>query len=577
MPSRMNTMIGLANAALRKPKCSAFNLSIEHWKGTTSVMNHCRLNDINKESEQTRKFINKVHGVETTFQQKPAASFSDDPDESFSDVIVTDPSRKTKRYCLIKELKKNDKFQSILAVERHGPTFDRLVFVKRMHVSCEESDMISLKQAFLSEARTMAALSHPQIPKILNVQQKDKKVSIVMEYVNGQTFESLVSDLSRTGDFLPVPIACGLVEQLCGAIHFVHNAGDFTGENPGVIHRNIDLKNLMVDSNGYVKLIDLGIVKNYLQGKKQHQPILGETSIWKAPELISKGGYDHRVDIYSLGLVLYSLLVGKNPVEEIHDTSRLEEIINPAHMLSITGSILFDELYQIIATATHPDPRQRYQTADQFRKAIVKVANKHGELATPGEIRTYLSGRFHNQITETHRLEQAVLLKGRAKLEAKENLKNHKKRKQPLADTVRKAIRNSLVSLNRILSRAKDLSPSNAMALVGFLFFCCAVLGLRFFYNPTAFASSSDLPPETSVSSTRATNHSIVVETKNRSFSRDSLLQHFPGASLEETQSKKSSRSVSESLKRSCSKHNKTKKTPDSKRPYQRKRNLKSN
>lgn len=523
-------------------------------------MKQRQFNDERREPTQTKTFSRGLHNVKKTSQKRLASSHTD-PDESFSDVIITSPTQRTKRYCLIKQLKKSDNFQSILAVERQGPAFDRLVFVKRMNASHDRSEMQLLKHAFLNEARTMAALNHPQIPQILNVQQKNEKVSVVMEYVNGQTFDSVVSNLSRTGDFLPIPIACGLMEQLCGAVHFVHNAGDFTGENPGVIHRNIDLKSLMVDSNGYAKIIDLGIVKNYVQKKEQSQALTEDMSIWKAPELRNKENYDHRADIYSLGLVLYSLLVGKNPIEKIHDTTSLEENINPAHILSLTGSVLFDELHEIIATATHPDPLQRYQTAELFRKAIVRAANKHDGLAAPGEIRAYLGKRFREQITRNSRFDQAVLAKGRAKLEATENPACHEERRSSPATSLPKAIRKALTTMNLALSRAKNVNPSNPLFLGGFLIFYFLFLGLSFFHDTKTPASSTCPPPEAALHSSMMSDP-ILVDRNHNSCSSDLSLQSSSRPWSNATRQKNASKLNSKLKNRKRLKNKKRRKAP---------------
>lgn len=360
-------------------------------------------------------------GIETHYSDDSAST---DSDEGFSRVIIPHTTQKAKRYCLVKTLGSSAVCQAIMAVERHGHDFDRLVFIKKMHDFAHKSQREYVKQAFLKEAHTLALLNHPQIPQILDVQNRNNKVSIIMEYVDGQSLDFIVSKLNESGESLPIPIACSLVEQICGAVHFAHNATDISGTPLRIIHRNINLKTLMVDSNGYARLIGFDIAKNSIQGDEPFLPIPPQERKWAAPELVQGAPYDHRVDIYSIGLVLSSLLGVKKTLE------------TPGHKVFCGKDLnrrsdIPTELKKIIATATHPDPQKRYRSADAFCEAIANFALKHGGLANAGEIKVFFRRRFHEEIVENRRLQQELLIKGRAKLEAKERSSRRLKKPRP--------------------------------------------------------------------------------------------------------------------------------------------------
>src|SRR5262245_58694041 len=159
---------------------------------------------------------------------------------------------------------------------------------------------------FYREARAAAALDHPNIVRVYDANSSNGVHYIVMEYVEGRDLQTY---LNKYG---PVPFdkACTYIAQ--AALGLQHAA------DKGVVHRDIKPANLLVDKDGVVKVLDMGLArfkadKDNLTAKYDRGAILG-TADYMAPEqILESSTVDGRADIYALGVTLYALINGKPP------------------------------------------------------------------------------------------------------------------------------------------------------------------------------------------------------------------------------------------------------------------------
>jgi eukaryotic-like serine/threonine-protein kinase len=183
----------------------------------------------------------------------------------------------------------------------HDMELDRRVAVKRLFASL--ADDAVFRQRFLREARMAAALSHPNLVAVFDVGDEDGLPYIVMEYVDGETLADL---MQRTGPVAP-DRAVDLLLQVCAGLQHAHSAE--------LVHRDIKPQNLLVRSDGVVKIADFGIART-LQATQLTQAgtVLG-TAAYLAPEQAAGEQVTPTADIYSLGAVGYELLTGRTPYE----------------------------------------------------------------------------------------------------------------------------------------------------------------------------------------------------------------------------------------------------------------------
>jgi eukaryotic-like serine/threonine-protein kinase len=180
----------------------------------------------------------------------------------------------------------------------HDRLLERTVALKVLHEQYTRDD--DYVERFRREARAVAKLAHPNIVTVIDRGEQDGRQFIVFEYVDGPNLK----DLTRNGP-LEVRDAIGLTLQVARALSFAHDRG--------LVHRDVKPQNVLLNEDGQAKVTDFGIARSLdVQGVTQTGTVLG-TSDYIAPEQARGQKVDPKTDIYSLGAVLYELLVGEVP------------------------------------------------------------------------------------------------------------------------------------------------------------------------------------------------------------------------------------------------------------------------
>ena len=225
-------------------------------------------------------------------------------------------------------------------------------------------------ERFVREAKSAAALHHPNIAQIFEIGEYDGAHYIAMEYVEGETLRQLLARPT-----LEIKRAVEFAAQVAAGLAAAHKAG--------VIHRDIKPENLAVTSSRQIKILDFGLAK--LVGKEQGSTPLGElttaqmpsdettpgsilgTVAYMSPEQARAEKLDQRTDIFSLGVVLYETLTGERPFRGKSAIDTLHAIINhePPSITQL-NSHLPPELADILSKALAKETSERYQHAGDF-------------------------------------------------------------------------------------------------------------------------------------------------------------------------------------------------------------------
>jgi beta-lactam-binding protein with PASTA domain/predicted Ser/Thr protein kinase len=221
-------------------------------------------------------------------------------------------------------------------------------------------------ERFRREAKNAAGLSHPNIVSIYDRgEATEGTYYIAMEYLDGRSLKELLVARGPA----PIPIAIDYARQILSALRFAHRNG--------VIHRDIKPHNILVDSDGRVKVTDFGIARAEQAGAQQMTEagsIIG-TAQYLSPEQARGRQVDQTSDLYSLGIVLYELLTGTVPFTG--DTpveiamKHLSAVPEPP---SATRSGVPPGLDQIVLRALAKDPRDRYHSAEEMDADLERVA-----------------------------------------------------------------------------------------------------------------------------------------------------------------------------------------------------------
>jgi eukaryotic-like serine/threonine-protein kinase len=223
-------------------------------------------------------------------------------------------------------------------------------------------------ERFRREAKNAAGLSHPNIVSIYDRgEAAEGTYYIAMEYLDGRSLKELIVSRGPA----PIPIAIDYTRQILAALRFAHRHG--------VIHRDIKPHNILVDSEGRVKVTDFGIARAEQAGASAQQmteagSIIG-TAQYLSPEQARGTRVDKTSDLYSLGIMLYELLTGtvpfsgETPVEIA--MKHLSAIPDPP---SERRHEVPHALDMVVLRALAKDPRDRYQSAEEMDADLERVA-----------------------------------------------------------------------------------------------------------------------------------------------------------------------------------------------------------
>ena len=226
----------------------------------------------------------------------------------------------------------------------------------------EFSEDVGFVSKFHTEAQSAAGLEHPNIVNIYDVGSEDGLHYIVMEYIEGITLKTYIEKKGR----LTFKEAVSIAIQVGRGIEAAHNKN--------IVHRDIKPQNIMISTEGKVKVMDFGIARA-ATSNTIHSDVMGSVH-YSSPEQARNGFIDGKSDIYSLGIVMYEMVTGRVPFDgdttvSIAIQHLQEEMVPP----SAYAPDLPISLEKIILKCTQKSPSRRYQNIgdliQDLKKALV--------------------------------------------------------------------------------------------------------------------------------------------------------------------------------------------------------------
>ncbi len=205
------------------------------------------------------------------------------------------------------------------------------------------------KVRFIQEAQAAAALNHPNICTVYEINEADGHNFIAMEYIKGHSLKEKIA----SGP-LGIDEALDIVSQVAEGLLEAHTNG--------IIHRDIKPANIMLTKRGQAKIMDFGLAKlEWGVDLTKTATIMG-TVAYMSPEQASGEKIDHRTDIWSLGCVLYEMLAGQRPFKSTHDQAAIYSILNeePKPILRLQKDLPVG-VEKILETCLQKDPLNRYK------------------------------------------------------------------------------------------------------------------------------------------------------------------------------------------------------------------------
>lgn len=201
----------------------------------------------------------------------------------------------------------------------------------------------------MAEASIMKNLDHPMLPRIVGIEEDPKFFYIIMDFVQGENLKTVVTSSGPQAQ--DTVVSWGI--KLCDVLTYLHGKG--------IVYRDMKPANIMLSPDGNIKLIDFGIAREYKENASEDTTALG-TEGYAAPEQYEgKGQTDARTDVYGMGITLFQLLTGVNP------SSYQENIFS----IRLQNPNLSSGLDKIILKCTNKDPKKRYQSTEELKRALL--------------------------------------------------------------------------------------------------------------------------------------------------------------------------------------------------------------
>ena len=278
--------------------------------------------------------------------------------------------------------------------------FQKTVAIKRImpHLTSNEEFV----RMFVDEAKLAAQLNHPNIIHIYDLGKIDTSHFIAMEYIEGRDLRSILDACREKDVRMPVPLALSITILLAGALDYAHKKRDFDNRDLGLVHRDVSPQNVLISTDGEIKLCDFGIAKAASKASHTRAGALKGKLQYMSPEQAWGKDIDHRSDVFSLGLVLFEMLTAHKVFAGDSELSILEQVRNPdvkAPSTLVPG--IPAEVDRIVLTALGSDRADRYQTALDLQRDCEAVLKSHGWAPDTGALVTFIHELEHGlAITE---------------------------------------------------------------------------------------------------------------------------------------------------------------------------------
>ncbi|MCH2073462.1 MAG: serine/threonine protein kinase [Puniceicoccaceae bacterium] len=268
-------------------------------------------------------------------------------------------------------------------------------FIKRVAVKLireEYSKIDEFRSNFVGEARLVADLIHTNIVQTYHLGEISGQYFMTMEYVDGVTLEDFIQRHRETKQLIPTDLASFIISRICRGLSHAHQHCDPSGRKLGIVHRDVNPRNIMIAREGDVKLTDFGIAKALDLMYNEEGLVIAGKDEYLSPEQARREVTDARADLFCCTILLSEMLVGEN----IFATNREKTTHKNILELSIPDftelrSEIDPRLNEILQHGFKRDRDRRYQSAQAMLTALETFLYDDGYGPTNEKLAAYMS------------------------------------------------------------------------------------------------------------------------------------------------------------------------------------------
>ncbi len=233
----------------------------------------------------------------------------------------------------------------------------------------------SFLKMFVREAQILSKLNDPGIVSVIDFEQEKNFYIMVLEYVHGFQLREWLKYREFKRKPLPTDIIINIILKVLEPLHHAHTVKNEDGHLLGVVHQDISPSNILINTDGRVKLVDFGIAR-VVEGSEDGSTTTGKGGFqgklsYSAPERFSGKPATIKCDLYSAGVVLHQLLIGKNEFfAKSHANTIAQVLHHRPSPVTLRRPDAPPELDRVIQKSLSKDPDYRYETAMEFADAL---------------------------------------------------------------------------------------------------------------------------------------------------------------------------------------------------------------
>jgi serine/threonine protein kinase len=259
---------------------------------------------------------------------------------------------------------------------RRADTADaRDVALKRLHPHLVADELAVA--SFGREARIAYLLDHPVIRRVFALCRDRDELFMTMEYIDGRPLSGVLQRFAAARRQRPVRGVIAIIDQLCRALHYAHVLVDENGDTAGFVHRDVSPSNLIVSANGDLKLIDMGLARARASGHRTDAGVVKGKYGYMAPEVMWSRPFDHRADVFSVGVVAWELLTARKLYRVSSPSLDIARVrARPLEPPTAYNSRCPPELGAVVLRALAADPAGRWASCAAMAASLRQVAEQ---------------------------------------------------------------------------------------------------------------------------------------------------------------------------------------------------------
>jgi serine/threonine protein kinase len=250
-------------------------------------------------------------------------------------------------------------------------------------------------EGLIREAKLLVMLDHPNIVQVIDLGVDGTDYFMAMEYVHGYNLATVIHYCAQNHLVIPMGACAVAALHVLAGLEYAHGVNSPTGGQQNVIHRDVSPQNVLISTEGRIKLTDFGIAKVVNEAEGEFTQSLKGKFRYMAPEVVEGGRIDQRYDLFAVGILLFEALCRRHLFSGSNDINILSQV-RKAHVPPISRyhPNVKPELVKVVEHSLAKDPADRFQTAGAFGQALREAIAPLSESEALAELRAFVTDLY---------------------------------------------------------------------------------------------------------------------------------------------------------------------------------------